>query len=93
MTVDIKAQTDLWTVASNSARMVAINQMSESQAETYALSLLTAGEQVTVNIASSGSNVTSTVVRGIDDISMFGWMTWAMPALVVSTTQRIESSV
>lgn len=93
LTVMMKAQTDMWAVASNSARMVAINAMSEAQAENYARSLLTDGETVTVSVVTNGPNVTSTVVRETGDVARFGLLQWTTPNISASTTQRIEPTL
>lgn len=89
----MKAQTDLWAVASNSARMVAINQMSETQAEAYARSILPPNVTATVDVTTDGPNVTATIIRATDDVARFGLMKWATPNIAAQTTQRIEPTV
>ena len=70
--------------------MVSVNAMDTTEVETYAKSLLTNGEEIAVNVSINGGNVTSTVLRPTEDVARFVLLAWAVPNIVVSTTQRIE---
>jgi len=89
-TLLMKAQTDLWSVASNTSRMVALNRMTPSEAKTFAVSQALHGENYDVQVTSNGSTVMTTVSRSHDDIPHFGLIPSSFRNVSAHATYRIE---
>lgn len=92
-TVMMKAQTDLWAVASNTARMVSTNMMTEAEAEEYGQGLLQNSVSYVVDVQTDGVNVTASVSRPTSSIPRFGYLAFGSPNVIASTTQRIEPAI
>ena len=92
-TLLMKAQTDLWSVASNTSRMVALNRMSPSEAKTFAVNQAGRGENYNVQVTTNGLTVETTVSRSFDDIPHFGLIPSSNRNVSAHATYRIEPTL
>lgn len=85
-------QSNFWGVARDSARRVAVNTMTDTEAETWAEDEATFGSVVPdVDVESSGGNVTVTISTPFSDVDVFGILGISGLSLVAEVTQRIET--
>lgn len=85
-------QSNFWGVARDSARRVAVNTMTGTEAETWALDEASFGSVVpTVDVDTTGGNVTVTISTPFSDVDVFGLLGLSNLNLIAEVTQRIET--
>lgn len=86
------AQSNFWGVARDTARRVAINSMTNAEADTWATAEAAFGSIAPeVDVLSAGGNVEVTISTPFSDVDVFGLMGLSGLDLVAEVTQRIEN--
>lgn len=84
-------ETRMWTVASDSSRLVALGVLSEAEAEEHAK--LQAGSlDYNVTVSKNASTVTTDITMLFNEAAGTGFLTSLDSSLSVSSTYRIEPS-
>ena len=92
-TLLMRAQTELWSVASDTSRLVAVRKLTVSEAEAYAVGLAGPGQTYTATVQSDGTTVLTRITRPFGDVTGLGFLTAMGYTLEVSSTHRVEPEV
>ena len=88
VTMLMMGQTEIWTVANDTSRMVALGRMTESEAETY----VTTNMGFVVDVTSDGNIVTTRIERPFGEVASLGIINSATANLIAESHYRIEPS-
>lgn len=89
-TMLMMGQTELWNVANQTSRQVALGRMNAEEAETYAEGLGGGAKTFTVTVSSDGTTVQTTITRAFGDVSGLGVLTSLNGNLRADSFYRVE---
>ncbi|MCP3969573.1 MAG: pilus assembly protein [Rhodobacteraceae bacterium] len=81
---------DMWNVASDTTRQLAIGALSVNDATTYVNDTSFRGQDYSVTITTAGNMITTEVSIPWDHISVTNWFMDSTAKMTVSVSQRIE---
>jgi TadE-like protein len=86
-------QTQMWSVASDTSRLVAMGRLTVAEAEIWAEDSAAEGVVFVVDIITDANSVTTTITRSFDSIGMIGSLFNVAGDLGVSARYRLEPAI
>lgn len=92
-TLLLRAQTKLWSVASDTSRLVALHEMDLKAAKAYAESMAAEGDIYIATVLNHGQTVETRLERSFSDVVGISLLSSLGKSLSVSSTYRIEPEI